>query len=168
MALQRSAPLAVALAALALALPATANAVETPLLDDNLATYFGIAHEHWGGPVPSCVENGVTVVTVHAVLFDDPNPAVAARAEQPGCTLLLDRRHWRTMGRVEACMIVVHEWGHLLGHEHSDDPNDLMAEFPRRPPRDCAALRRQPRRAGASSRRPRACRARSACLRRIR
>jgi len=168
MALRRSALWAVALAAVALALPTAASAGETSFLDDDLGTYFGIAHEHWGGPVPTCTQNGVTVVSAHAVLYDDPNPSVAARAEQPGCTLWLDRGHWRAMGTVEACMIVVHEWGHLLGHEHSHDPNDLMAEFPRRPPRDCAALRRHPRRAGASSRRVRPCRAHSVCVRRVR
>jgi hypothetical protein len=167
MALPRSAPWAVALAALALALPATANAGETPFLDEGLGTYFGIAHEHWGGPVPSCVENGVTTVPVHAMLYDDPNPLVAARAEQPGCTLWLDRGHWRTMGRVAACMVVAHEWGHLLGYGHSDDPSDLMAEFPRRPPPGCVALRGHPRGARAAKRRQRSCGARSACLRRV-
>ena len=176
MALQRSALWAVALAAAALvfATPASARPAAT-LLDDELGTYFGIAHRYWGGPIPSCVENGVTTVPVHAVLYDDPNPDVAARAEQPGCRLWLDRRHWRTMARVEACMVVVHEWGHLLGHGHSDDASDLMAEMPVHPPSACARLERAPSRALASAaRRARSCRARrgkaakrSMCVRRV-
>jgi hypothetical protein len=171
MALQRSALWAVALTAVALALPTPANAGETPFLDEDLATYFGIAHEHWGGPIPTCVANGVTTVPVHAVLYDDPDPSVAARAEQPGCRLWVDRGNWRRLAPVEACTIVVHEWGHMLGHGHSDDPDDLMAAFPRRPPRACAALERRPRGARASSRRARSCAARAhvrtACARRI-
>lgn len=158
MALQRSALWAVALAAVALALPSAARADHgMPLLHDDLATYFGKAQEHWGGPVPSCVMNGVTTVPVHAVLYDDPEPDVAARADQPGCRLWLDRSSWSGMRPVEACTIVVHEWGHLLGHGHVDDPLGLMAEMPRRAPRECVALRPSARRARASSRAARRC-----------
>jgi hypothetical protein len=175
MAPQRSALWAVAVAAVALALAAPAAAqAETTFLDDDLGTYFGIAHAYWGGPIPTCVENGVLTVPVHAVLYDDPDPSVAARAEQPGCRIWLDRGKWRRMGRAEACMVVVHEWGHLLGHGHSEDPSDLMAEFPVRPPSGCARLERSSGRARArAARRARSCRVRgargaerSACVRR--
>lgn len=175
MALQRSALWAVAVAAVALALATPAAAREgTTFLDDDLGTYFGIAHAYWGGPIPTCVENGIVTIPVHAVLYDDPDPSVAARAEQPGCRLWLDRGHWRTMGRAEACMVVVHEWGHLLGHSHSEDPSDLMAELPIRPPSGCARLERGAGRARVrAARRARPCRTRrgrsaerSACFRR--
>jgi hypothetical protein len=164
MARQRSALLAVALAAAALVCAAPATAAEGPtFLDDDLGTYFGIAHAYWGGPIPSCVENGVTTVPVHAVLYDDPDPAVVARSEQPGCQIWLDRGHWRTMGRAEACMIVVHEWGHLLGHGHSENRSDLMAELPINPPSACARLEQSHRRARAgAARRTRSCRVRRA------
>jgi hypothetical protein len=66
--------------------------------------------------------------------------------------LWLDRRQWREMGPVEACTIVVHEWGHLLGLGHSEDPLDLMADFPARPPYRCARLGRKVRAARASAR----------------
>jgi hypothetical protein len=158
MSLQRSALWAVALAAVAITLPTPAQADEgTPLLDDALASYYALAQAHWGGPLPSCVENGVTVVPVHAFLYDDPDPSVAARADQPGCELWLDRQYWRTMRPVEACTIVLHEWGHMLGHGHVHDPLDLMAEFPTHPPPECAALRRGRGTARASSRRARPC-----------
>ena len=151
MALQRPALRAVALAAVALALPATATADHgAPLLDDRLATYFEIAQAHWGGPVPSCVANGVTLIPVHAVLYDDPVAAVAARADEPGCRLWLDRSSWREMRPLAACKIVVHEWGHLLGHGHVEDPLGLMAEFPVRAPAECGVLRRPARAAQAS------------------
>jgi matrixin len=152
MVLQRSALWAVALAAVAMALPALARAdYGTPLLDDALMTYFEVAGAYWSGPVPSCVENGVTI-PVHALLYDDPEASVAARAEQPGCRIWVDRDHWREMGTVEACTIIVHEWGHLLGFGHSEDPLNIMAEIPARPPTGCARLDRRTRAAGASSR----------------
>lgn len=156
MALQRSALWAVALTAVALALPASAQADHgTPLLDDGLANYFAAAQHHWGGPLPSCVANGTTVIPVHAVLYTDRDASVAARADQPGCRLSLDRSLWRSMGRVEACTVVVHEWGHLLGYGHVEDPRSLMAEFPAQPPAKCARMRRGTAR--ASARRDRAC-----------
>ena len=159
MALRRSALLAVALSAVALLLPVAARADHgVPLLDDGLATYFGIAQAHWGGPLPGCVANGVTVIPVHAVLYDDPVASVAARADQPGCRLWLDRSHWREMAPVEACTIVVHEWGHLVGLGHSHDPLDLMAEFPYRAPPGCTSLDRRSHSARTSARRASACR----------
>jgi hypothetical protein len=166
MALQRSALWAVALAAVAMALPAPARGDDGgPLLDDGLANYFAAAQAHWGGPLPTCIEDGVRSIPVHALLYDDPDPEVAARAEQPGCRIWLDRRIWREMRPLEACTVVVHEWGHLLGYGHVEDPLDLMAEFPGRPPRECAALGRQARRARASGGSARPCATRRKRLR---
>jgi hypothetical protein len=158
MALQRSALWAVALTAVAMALPAQARAGDgTPLLDDALTNYFVAAQAHWGGPMPTCVVNGTTLIAVHAILYDDPDPEVAARAEQPGCRIWLDRQFWREMRPVEACTVVVHEWGHLLGYGHVEDPLNLMAEFPTRPPAECSVLGRQRRAARASVGRARPC-----------
>src|SRR5687767_2566669 len=137
MALRRAARCAVALCVVAGALPAVAQANHgTTLLDETLATYMAIGQAHWGGPMPSCVVGG-TVIAPHAVLYDDPDPSVAARADQPGCRIWLDRSSWREMRPLEACMVVVHEWAHLLGHGHSLDPFDLMAEVPVRAPGEC-------------------------------
>jgi hypothetical protein len=149
---RRPARWALALCMLAGALPASAHANHgMTLLDDELGTYMALAQAHWGEPVPTCVVNGVTTVPAHAILYDDPDPSVAARAEQPGCQIWLDRSSWRAMRPLEACMIVVHEWGHLLGHGHSLDPFDLMAEVPVRAPRECRRLRSEPRRPRASA-----------------
>jgi hypothetical protein len=70
------------------------------------------------------------------------------------------------MRPAEACMIVVHEWGHLLGHDHSHDPLDLMAEMPIVPPRRCAALGHRAPRARASARRAASCMTRAKRVRR--
>jgi hypothetical protein len=148
MALRRVARRAALLCALTAALPAPAAANHgTPFLDDTLATYMAIGHAYWGGPMPTCVESGGTVIPAHAVLYDDPDPTVAARADQPGCRIWLDRSSWREMLPAEACMVVVHEWGHLLGQGHSLNPFDLMAEAPVRAPRACRRLSGTPHRA---------------------
>jgi hypothetical protein len=174
---RRSAFWAVALAATAFALPAAADgADETPWLDAGVARYMGIARTFWGGSVPTCVLNGETVVPAHAVLFDDPDPEVAARGEQPGCVLWIDRGTWPTLSRVEACTVVVHEWGHMLGLGHSADRADVMAEYPRHAPGPCAALVRRRRHPAAGAAHARRCvrprrvaRGRSfACARRVR
>ena len=152
MALRRAARCALALCALAGALPAAAQANHgTTFLDETLATYMAIGQAHWGGPMPTCVVGGATVVAPHAVLYDDPDPSVAARADQPGCRIWLDRSSWREMRPVEACMVVVHEWGHLLGNGHSVDPFDLMAEVPARAPRACRGMEGAARHARASA-----------------
>jgi hypothetical protein len=160
MALRRSARWALALCAVAAALPASAHADHgTTFLDEGLATYMSVAEAHWGGGIPTCVENGFTLIRVHAILYDDPDPSVAARADQPGCRIWLDRSSWREMLPLERCMIVLHEWGHLLGHGHSPNALDLMAELPVRAPAECrrvAPARRRPsaRAARRCTRRP--------------
>ena len=161
MALQRSALWAVALAAVVMLLPAPAQADHgTPLLDEGLIAYLAAADRYWGGSSPSCVANGVSIISVHAVLYDDPDADVAARADQPGCRLSLDRSHWRTMSRAEACTLVVHEWGHLLGHGHVHNPLSVMSPFPTRLPRVCVAPERRGTTARPATRRARPCAAR--------
>lgn len=164
MTLQRrvSATLALSTLVVLLALPAGARADHgKSFLHDDLATYMDIAHRQWGGPIPSCVENGVNVIPAHVVLYDDPDPEVAARAEQPGCRIWLDRSNWRTLRPVEVCTTIVHEWGHLLGFGHSADPFDVMAAFQLRPAQGCRRFTR-PAHAAASSRAARRCKPRHA------
>jgi hypothetical protein len=43
-----------------------------------------------------------------------------------GCHIWLDRDYWPAPPSEQYCNLIAHEWGHLLGHGHSTDPNDLM------------------------------------------
>jgi hypothetical protein len=160
---RRSALWAAALAAAMLVVPAGAQAGdEPPLLDEGVAKYMGIARAFWNGAAPVCVRDGTTLIPVQAFLFDDPDPEVAARAEQPGCQLWIDRGTWPTLTRVERCTVVVHEWGHMLGFGHSADPGSVMAEYPRRPPGGCASIAaRRRQRAARAARTARRCAARA-------
>jgi hypothetical protein len=163
----RSGSLAVLLAAAALVAPAAARADGgQPFADPVLDRYLQVATEHWGTPPPTCL-------AVYS--FDDPDPSVASRAEQPGCTMWLDRDYFRAPLRASTsdCAVVVHEMGHLLGHAHSSDPTDMM--YPTAPPdgapgcarfdgrarqarADRAAKRRKARRRAARRREQRAAR----------
>lgn len=63
---------------------------------------------------------------------NDPN--VWGLATTPGCDMWLDADHYPMAAdeedpdgwRQAICTTVVHEYGHLLGHDHSDDPNSIM------------------------------------------
>jgi hypothetical protein len=115
----------------ALAAPALARADHgEPYTDADLETYFEIAQAHWDVPAPSCAGPGGERIQVHAVRYDNPNPDVLATAEQPGCRIWLDLDYWPAPPSRVACTIIAHEWGHLLGHGHTADSNDLMYEQP--------------------------------------
>lgn len=116
-----------------------------PILDETLAAYLGAAATHWGGQAPSCETDSGPPIQVHAVMFDDPDPTVAARAEQPGCRIWLDRDHWPQRPSEQGCVAILHEWGHLLGQGHSRDRRGLMWPWPQTGPRGCAAFGSAPR-----------------------
>ena len=101
-----------------------------PYQSQTLTRYLEIAAAHWGGPAPTCTGNDGQSIQVHAVLYDDPDSDVAASAEQPGCRIWIDRSYRLAQPDQIDCTILVHEWGHLLGRDHSDDESSLMYESP--------------------------------------
>ncbi|HEX2232986.1 MAG TPA: hypothetical protein VHG69_06435 [Thermoleophilaceae bacterium] len=101
-----------------------------PFMDADLESYFEIAQAHWDAPAPSCAGPGGERIPLHVVLYDNPDPDIVATAEQPGCRMWLDRDFWPAPPSRIACTIIAHEWGHLLGHGHSPDEDDLMYAEP--------------------------------------
>ena len=104
-----------------------------PVADPQVDAWLGIAHARWGH-APDCPD-GVLVDRAERMA----GASVWASAETLGCRISLDpdfyprpaafaasawgRRAWTE----QMCNVVVHEWGHLLGHAHASDPHDLMA-----------------------------------------
>jgi hypothetical protein len=102
----------------------------TPYESATLTRYLHIAEAQWGAPAPTCAGRGNSVVRVHAVLFDSPDPGVSAVAELPGCRIWLDRDFWPAADSAIDCIIIAHEWGHLLGYGHSQVEQSLMFATP--------------------------------------
>ena len=115
------------LAALAFGLlAAPAHADNGAVNDATLARYMTIAAAYWGGPEPVCTSDDGQVIHPYAMLGNDPRPDVAAWAEVGGCRIWLDTDYWPAPPSEQYCNLIAHEWGHLLGHEHSSNPSDLM------------------------------------------
>jgi hypothetical protein len=146
-------PIAIAaLLAVLAAAPARADHGRA-LIDESLSSYLRVAERHWGAAPPPCVGVHGETVLVHAALFDDPDPLVSGRAEQPGCRIWLDRDWWPAPPSRRRCVELVHEWGHLLGHGHSE--RGLMSAEAHGPVPGCDAFRqkrRRPVRAAATRR----------------
>ncbi len=113
-----------------LVVPATAGAGVDPERDPLVRHWLTIARDHWNRS-PACV-GGVGVVTADWLRGN----SAWAQSSGDGCWIALnpdaypvrdgaDPVAWRT----SMCSVVAHEWGHLLGYPHSDDPASLMYPF---------------------------------------
>jgi hypothetical protein len=120
-------PFAAILVTCALALlPAAARAAGEDVVNDPaVATYMGIAAGFWG-QTPHCTGPNGEQIAPYAIWGDNPNPFEGAWAEMPGCRIWLNRRQWPLPPNESQCNLIAHEWGHLLGLDHSPDPTNLM------------------------------------------
>jgi hypothetical protein len=69
--------------------------------------------------------------------WSNPTSSYGDAAENFDCTVQFNRRvdfDWPMF-----CTVLVHEFGHLTGHPHSSDPNDVMSPYYTQPLAQCAS-----------------------------
>jgi matrixin len=136
----RRRPLAL-LAAVAGALAFAAPAAAAPAVatDTAMNTAESIARAQWG--MDPCGGQVTVVWTVLAPqvnatsTWSNPIGGYADPAQNSGCKIEYnDLASWDWP---KLCTVVVHEMGHLSGHDHSPDPNDVMSAYYTRPLAAC-------------------------------
>ena len=103
------------LATLALVAPAPAQAA----LDLNAAV--GTAKSVFPSVTQRCGTVGIAIAPLSAV-----NSGASAESYFSSCRVRIAPATMQTATQAQICSLMVHEWGHLAGLEHSADPNHFM------------------------------------------
>jgi Matrixin. len=100
-----------------------------------IAAWQQIARSYF---TPVCVAPEVTVTWAST---EDPSSAAQALYGPEQCEIRLNPVVFPTLTPEMQCNIVVHEYGHLAGLDHSPDPGSIMFAFPHPVIPECASWR---------------------------
>jgi hypothetical protein len=134
----------VAVAALAANTGAAAALYRPPLTDvltpNEIRVSQQVAAETW--PQGTCI--GQERIVVADLTFRDPDPTdqlnILGFVDGSGsCELALDTAYLISLTPALTCTLIVHEYGHLRGHKHTDDRHDVMFPIIREPFEACTA-----------------------------
>ena len=78
---------------------------------------------------------------------------VLSGADGARCRILVNADLAGDMPRAMVCTLVMHEWGHLTGRSHAEDPGSVMAAEYAGPDERCVSRRAAARRTSGSARR---------------
>jgi hypothetical protein len=104
------------IAIVALALPASADASQA-----DLSRYQTLAAARF--------PNHCTPVEIVQGVTDTPSAAWAWFGPSV-CRIELEPEYWTAYSDAARCSILIHEYGHLAGLGHSDNPRDVMSHAP--------------------------------------
>jgi hypothetical protein len=125
--------LTMALAVTTMAGVARADTTGAPAVatDQAMAVAQRLATEHWGAqPCGGQVTISWTMLApqVNATsTWSNPVDAYSDPAENSACSVAFNAL--ASWDWPKLCTVVVHEFGHLTGHPHTTDPNDVMTPF---------------------------------------
>ena len=136
----RAASLVLAAATLALA-PAARAADAAPVDDGQVQAAANIAKTYWHA-TPCADQVAITWTPMAATTnatstWANPVDAYSAPAENAQCSVAFNSAlpwDWTRF-----CSILVHEYGHLTGHPHSGDADDVMYPYYVKPVAECQA-----------------------------
>jgi hypothetical protein len=127
----------------AVAAPQQSPALRYPVGSAGMTTAIAVAERYWNAsPCDGDVAltwRPYTPVTEDArAYWTNPLAFYGAPELNTNCAIVFNSRALLPWSRF--CTVVVHEYGHLTGHPHRDDPLDVMAPTKRLTLPACAAI----------------------------
>jgi matrixin len=121
---------------------AAAPATRWPAGGSTLRTALAVGAEHWGmapcGGRVTMLWTGLDAgINAQSSWANDLDPYLQPSRNTECDIALSTAAAWDW---VKLCSVVVHEVGHLTGHDHVDDPDDIMYYAYVRPTPECAAM----------------------------
>lgn len=111
----------------------------------HLESLYRVAVDYWGQEPTNCTSLDRQIVddgwlqTVYPNPHAGPARATEAKSPQP-CILYVERSVASPDAVGEACAIMIHDFGHLLGYSHNNDPTDVMNGIALTMPTVCSRL----------------------------